>query len=172
MSMECVGLCPESDDTDLETYRAMIFGLLVLACALITLLATFIFCHWRSEEEKEVIKVMDLATLEASLPRMTVAELGSFGEEVCCICLGALTQAPDRGDASDAKDASPHTPRTLRRLPCGHFFHATCIDSWVRAGHPCAMCRAPPFPNSSSEGESQQVQVTSHVVAEAAVVDV
>jgi len=60
--------------------------------------------------------------------------------EACCICLGELVQESDK----DLEEGEP-PPKTLRRLCCGHVFHASCIDAWICAGKPCALCRAPPF---------------------------
>lgn len=46
--------------------------------------------------------------------------------EQCAVCISAV-----RGD------------ETVRRLPaCGHVFHASCVDGWVRVHATCPMCRA------------------------------
>jgi len=31
---------------------------------------------------------------------------------------------------------------TLKSLPCIHFYHEDCIDSWLLVGHTCPMCKA------------------------------
>ncbi len=31
----------------------------------------------------------------------------------------------------------------LRRLPCEHYFHRECVDSWLSTKDTCALCRKP-----------------------------
>jgi len=42
----------------------------------------------------------------------------------CPICLGEFCQGED-----------------LKSLPCVHFYHKGCIDSWLMVGHACPVCK-------------------------------
>ncbi|KAI5067331.1 hypothetical protein GOP47_0018300 [Adiantum capillus-veneris] len=42
----------------------------------------------------------------------------------CCICLSAYEDGVE-----------------LRELPCGHHFHCTCIDKWLRINATCPLCK-------------------------------
>jgi len=33
------------------------------------------------------------------------------------------------------------TPQTVKRLPCGHDYHAACIDRWLRVNNTCPLCK-------------------------------
>mmetsp|Transcript_15357 Transcript_15357/g.25376 ORF Transcript_15357/g.25376 Transcript_15357/m.25376 type:complete len:333 (-) Transcript_15357:373-1371(-) len=63
----------------------------------------------------------------ASIPSL-VFRRGSLPEDeaVCAIC---------RGPYEDGED--------LRKLPCRHMFHKTCIDRWLLIRPICPMCRGP-----------------------------
>ena len=42
-------------------------------------------------------------------------------------------------------------------LPCGHFFHYTCLRSWLEQSNSCPICRAslaaiPPMPARAAAG--------------------
>jgi hypothetical protein len=39
----------------------------------------------------------------------------------------------------------------LRRLPCGHCFHSTCVTSWLLEKSICPYCRQAIVPNENSE---------------------
>ena len=36
-------------------------------------------------------------------------------------------------------------------LPCGHYFHAECIENWVKDNPTCPMCRAEITPEKLEE---------------------
>jgi hypothetical protein len=52
-------------------------------------------------------------------------------------------------DANDSKckclvcQFSYEEGETLRKLPCGHCFHAECVDQWLKDKDCCAYCRQP-----------------------------
>lgn len=58
----------------------------------------------------------------------------SWSETTCPVCL------------ADFADGEP-----VRVLPeCMHYFHAQCIDTWLRGSTSCPMCRAETTPTPSS----------------------
>lgn len=90
----------------------------------------------REEEEKD--SRLDHAALEMACPRLSAAEVdASDGLQACSICLGVLVAEPDEDALESAASMQ------LRRLCCGHLFHAECIDVWLSAGRNCAVCRTP-----------------------------
>ena len=55
-------------------------------------------------------------------------EFPSSGDNACPICLGEY-QARE----------------TIRTIPeCNHYFHANCVDKWLRRNPTCPLCRNPP----------------------------
>ncbi|KAJ8470976.1 hypothetical protein OPV22_025319 [Ensete ventricosum] len=61
---------------------------------------------------------------------------GRSGSEECCVCLSVVEEG-----------------EVVRVLPsCDHWFHAACVDLWLR-GHPtCPLCRADAAPGRKFEG--------------------
>ncbi|GJN05180.1 hypothetical protein PR202_ga22788 [Eleusine coracana subsp. coracana] len=58
-----------------------------------------------------------------------------MGESTCPVCL------------ADFADGEP-----VRVLPeCMHYFHAECIDTWLRGSNSCPMCRAETTPSHSAD---------------------
>eukprot|EP00928_Gymnodinium_smaydae_P057632 TRINITY_DN4084_c0_g2_i1.p1 TRINITY_DN4084_c0_g2~~TRINITY_DN4084_c0_g2_i1.p1 ORF type:complete len:467 (+),score=83.36 TRINITY_DN4084_c0_g2_i1:117-1517(+) len=49
----------------------------------------------------------------------------SEAQAQCMVCLSDFSQGEE-----------------VRRLPCGHVFHATCIDEWLRRCMECPICKA------------------------------
>ncbi|OWM81162.1 RING-H2 finger protein ATL80-like [Punica granatum] len=60
-----------------------------------------------------------------SLPKLTIAPESAAGFSDCAICLGELAVGDE-----------------IRVLPqCGHAFHVTCVDTWLRSHSSCPSCR-------------------------------
>merc|ERR1719221_1847639 len=102
-------------------------------CAILALgNITFMAVERKRKRRRTPVKI---AGIEEVCPRISASQLEAGEcEGVCCICLGEFARKP-------AQASKP----TLRRLCCGHVFHAACIDVWIGAGKPCPMCRAPAF---------------------------
>ncbi|KAA8540025.1 hypothetical protein F0562_026717 [Nyssa sinensis] len=60
--------------------------------------------------------------------------------------LGESRRLPNPNDNTCPICLSEYRPKeTLRSLPeCQHFFHADCIDEWLRLNATCPVCRNPP----------------------------
>ncbi|KAM5572167.1 putative RING-H2 finger protein ATL21A [Rosa sericea] len=73
---------------------------------------------------------LDHATID-SYPKTQLGEsreLPYSGDNTCPICLGEY----------QAKE-------TIRSIPeCNHYFHANCVDKWLRRNPTCPLCRNPP----------------------------
>ncbi|XP_062026159.1 putative RING-H2 finger protein ATL69 [Rosa rugosa] len=73
---------------------------------------------------------LDAATIE-SYPKTQLGEsvdLPSPNDKTCSICL-----------------AEYQPKESLRGIPvCNHYFHAICIDEWLRNNSTCPLCRNPP----------------------------
>ncbi|KAG6630421.1 hypothetical protein I3843_13G014800 [Carya illinoinensis] len=84
-----------------------------------------------------VIVVMGLdGSIIESYPKTVLGESGSLpnpNHGPCSICL------------------SDYLPRdTIRSIPdCHHYFHANCIDEWLRMSATCPLCRTSPAPSAT-----------------------
>lgn len=79
---------------------------------------------------------LDGATIE-KYPKILIGESGRLlkpSDNTCSICL------------------SEYEPKeTLRSIPeCNHYFHAACIDEWLKMNGTCPICRNSPEPYSST----------------------
>ncbi|KAL6907956.1 hypothetical protein ACP4OV_002126 [Aristida adscensionis] len=88
------------------------------------------------------------AQLVAAAVVCTYRAAEKWGETTCPVCLA---------DFADGE--------AVRVLPeCMHYFHADCIDTWLRGSTSCPMCRAettPPPPSPAGAGGALQRQLSS-----------
>lgn len=65
--------------------------------------------------------------------------------------LGDSGRLPKPNDATCTICLAEYLPKeTLRSIPeCNHYFHATCIDEWLRMNSTCPLCRNTPSVSST-----------------------
>ncbi|KAM0788960.1 hypothetical protein ACM66B_003033 [Microbotryomycetes sp. NB124-2] len=65
----------------------------------------------------------------------------------CSICLCDYEVPPLATD----NNTSEWEPQPLRILPCGHAFHAPCLESWLVVSGRCPLCQKPADPNAKED---------------------
>eukprot|EP00873_Tetraselmis_striata_P021864 jgi/Tetstr1/442128/TSEL_030282.t1 len=61
---------------------------------------------------------------EGSEPRSGAQSVSDSEADLCSVCLCAY-----------------ETSETVRKLPCSHYFHAECLDPWMKRTGTCPSCR-------------------------------
>ncbi|MQM13250.1 hypothetical protein Taro_046173 [Colocasia esculenta] len=101
--------------------------------------ATFFFCTLALyflacliDDQRDLVPVIPISGgllpgELASLPPTFAYSGGRTGSTVCAVCLNLFAE-----------------DQRVRGLPgCNHFFHAGCIDEWLRRSATCPICRSP-----------------------------
>ncbi|VDM34452.1 unnamed protein product [Hydatigera taeniaeformis] len=65
---------------------------------------------------------------------VSAAEIAASSDTVCIICREEMIS---HSDAS----AAVAPAGTIKRLPCGHIFHASCLRNWFQRQQTCPTCR-------------------------------
>ncbi|VDM05317.1 unnamed protein product [Schistocephalus solidus] len=99
---------------------------------------------------------------------ITVAELAASSDTVCIICREEMhtlaTAPPANGETVQQQQPRPSSSEvasSIKRLPCSHIFHATCLRSWFQRQQTCPTCRLNVLRNpaqASQQGQRQQQQ--------------
>lgn len=95
-------------------------------------------------------------------PTFTKAGLdGSTIESFPKTTLGQSRRLPKSNDTTCAICLSEYQSKeTIRTIPdCGHFFHAKCIDEWLKLNATCPVCRTSPEDSSCTSTPSQSMSV-------------
>uniref|UniRef100_A0A5K3F1A6 RING-type E3 ubiquitin transferase n=2 Tax=Mesocestoides corti TaxID=53468 RepID=A0A5K3F1A6_MESCO len=64
---------------------------------------------------------------------VTATELAASNDAVCIICREEMQTQTD--------PPAEIPPGTIKRLPCGHIFHAACLRTWFQRQQTCPTCR-------------------------------
>mmetsp|Transcript_34731 Transcript_34731/g.81084 ORF Transcript_34731/g.81084 Transcript_34731/m.81084 type:complete len:459 (-) Transcript_34731:46-1422(-) len=86
--------------------------------------------------EERLMEVQEMLSRRRGMANETIAQVEKMrwedippemrnGQSQCMVCLCGF----ENGDE-------------VRRLPCGHIFHASCIDEWLRRCTDCPVCKA------------------------------
>merc|ERR1719193_952911 len=75
--------------------------------------------------EAEALKPADVRLVDA-LPQVVFQRAASESGDFCTNCAVCLC------DFNDGE--------TVTRLPCGHRFHHSCVQAWLRRSNRCPLC--------------------------------
>lgn len=82
--------------------------------------------------EERLMEVQEMLSRRRGLANETIDRIemmrwtpGEHAQEQCMVCLSNFAAEEE-----------------VRRLPCGHVFHAPCIDEWLRRCTDCPICKA------------------------------
>ncbi|VDL59538.1 unnamed protein product [Hymenolepis diminuta] len=71
---------------------------------------------------------------------VTGAEMAASNDTVCIICREEMVQTAVAGTPTETPPPSI-APGTIKRLPCGHIFHTSCLRNWFQRQQTCPTCR-------------------------------
>lgn len=77
--------------------------------------------------------------INSAFSEVTPAEIAASNDTVCIICREEMVQTA-AAEITEAPSPSI-APGTIKRLPCGHIFHASCLRNWFQRQQTCPTCR-------------------------------
>ena len=91
-----------------------------------------------------------IRNLNNMYPDVTAEQLRNYSDTICIICREEMASLND----------SPI--QQIKKLPCDHIFHKSCLRSWFQRQQTCPTCRTSilrfSYPNQEQPGQQQQPQ--------------
>jgi E3 ubiquitin-protein ligase synoviolin len=73
-----------------------------------------------------------IRNLNIMYPDVTAEQLRNYSDTICIIC---------REEMSSPPGATDNNPQQIKKLPCDHIFHKSCLRSWFQRQQTCPTCR-------------------------------
>lgn len=64
-------------------------------------------------------------------PDVTPEQLRNYSDTICIICREEMTHGPNNNENHGS----------IKKLPCDHIFHKSCLRSWFQRQQTCPTCR-------------------------------
>ncbi|VDO04175.1 unnamed protein product [Rodentolepis nana] len=104
--------------------------------------------------------------INSAFSEVTAAEIAASNDTVCIICREEMIQTSAAGTT---EAPSPNlAPGTIKRLPCGHIFHASCLRNWFQRQQTCPTCRMNILRQGTDEQAAENQRGLRRVPARAA----
>jgi hypothetical protein len=65
---------------------------------------------------------------------------GAYGDAHFSSAMSAMGSRP--GSVFSSPRAGPPTDAVVVKVPCGHYFHRSCLTEWAMASNVCPLCRS------------------------------
>lgn len=89
----------------------------------------------------------DVLAYQQKVPLCRASELPlELDDEASCVCVVCLE--PVQLDPA----------AMVRQLPCGHLFHAECLDPWVEVHGTCPTCRMDPLSQRQRRSHTRRAE--------------
>ncbi len=78
-----------------------------------------------------------IQNLNIMYPDVSQEQLAAYSDTICIICREEMSNSSEDGNQSNA------APQQIKKLPCDHIFHKSCLRSWFQRQQTCPTCRTP-----------------------------
>jgi E3 ubiquitin-protein ligase synoviolin len=81
-----------------------------------------------------------IRNLNIMYPDVTPEQLRNYTDTICIICREEMSSAPVDGDNNNNNNER-QPMQQIKKLPCDHIFHKSCLRSWFQRQQTCPTCR-------------------------------
>lgn len=76
-----------------------------------------------------------IQNLNIMYPDVSQEQLRNYSDTICIICREEMSNSENNNDNAG--------PQQIKKLPCDHIFHKSCLRSWFQRQQTCPTCRTP-----------------------------